>query len=328
MKALKIFGIILLFLIAAFLIIPLFLPSEVAVSETTIIKAKPQVIFRQVNELKNWLAWSPFEYDSTTVNTFEGPDRGVGAKRIWKGEKSGEGTMTIVVSKPYEYIENQLTFGHDDKAVGSWKFKKTDGGTEVTWTIQSVDLKYPFGKWMGLMMPSLLKPMLEAGLKKLATVAESLPAPPEVKIINTDEIQAVVINDSATFQGMAKMFEKDYQELYAFVKKRQIPVTGERFAIYYNWNPEGYTKISPGIPVGKKVNDYGRIKYKVIPAGKAVFALQTGIRDMERTHNAIDEYIRDFNLKTKNFIWEIYAYDPRTDKDTTRWRTLIYYPVE
>ena len=328
MKALKIFGIIILILVAAFFIIPLFLPSDVAVSETTVIKAKPQVVFRQVNELKKWFAWSPFEYDSTTVNTFEGPGRGVGAKRIWKGEKSGQGTLTIADSKPYKYIETHLTFGREDKAVGTWNFKATNKGTEVTWTIRSIDLKYPFGKWMGLMMPSLLQPMLETGLKKLKSVAESLPEPPVVKIIDTDEIQALVINDSATLQDMNKLFEKDYQELYSYIRRNKIPVTGERFAIYYSWNPNGYSQITPGVPVGRKVNGYGRIKYLVIPAGKAVFTMHTGGFDTEKEHNAIDEYIKDFNLKMKNFIWETYAFDPRSDTDTTQWRTLIYYPVK
>ncbi len=328
MKALKIFGTIILILVAAFLIIPLFLPSEVSVSETQFIKAKPEVVFHQVNELKKWFAWSPFEEDTTTVNTFEGPDRGVGATRTWKGEKSGEGTLAIAISRPYEYIENHLTFGHDQNAVGTWNFVSQDDGTEVTWTLKSLDLQYPFGKWTGLLMNSLLQPMLEKGLKKLKSVSEALPVPPVVKVINTDEIQALVINDSATFEGMNEMFGKDYQELFSYIKRKKIPVKGEQFAIYYGWNPEGYTHISPGIPVGKKVKDYGRIKYTVIPAGKAVFAVHTGGFDTEKEHNAIDEYIKDFNLKMKDFIWETYTYDPRTDTDTTQWKTLIYYPIK
>ncbi|NOX84742.1 MAG: hypothetical protein GXO86_02065 [Chlorobi bacterium] len=328
MKALKIFGTIILIIVAAFLIIPLFLPSEVAVSETQFIKAKPEVVFRQVNELKKWFAWSPFEDDTTTVNTFEGPDRGIGAKRSWKGDKSGEGTLTIAVSRPYEYIENQLTFGENQKAIGSWSFVPRDDGTEVTWTLKTVDLQYPFGKWMGLMMNSLLQPMLEKGLKKLKTVAESLPEPPVVKVIDTDEIRALVINDSATFQGMGEMFQKDYQELYSYLKRKQIPITGERFAIYHDWNPKGYTHISPGIPVGKKVKDYGRIKYLVVPAGKAVFAVHIGGFDTAPEHYAIDEYIKDFNLKLKDFIWETYAFNPVTDTDSTQWKTLIYYPIK
>jgi len=328
MKALKIFGTIILILVAAFLIIPLFLPSEVAVSETMVIKAKPQVVFRQVNELKKWVAWSPFEADTTTVNTFEGPDRGVGAKRIWKGKESGEGTMTIAVSRPYEYIENHLTFGQDQKAVGTWNFVPGKIGTEVTWTLKSVNLQYPFGKWMGLLMPSLLEPMMEKGLKKLKSVTEAMPEPVPVKLIDTDEIQALVINDSATIQGMGEVFQRDYEALYSFINRKQIPITGERFVIYRNWNPEGYTQVSPGVPVGNKVKDYGRIKYTVIPAGKAVFAVHQGGFNSEQTHYAIDEYIKDFNLKMKDFIWETYAFDPRTDTDSTQWRTLIYYPVE
>lgn len=328
MKALKIFGFIIIIVVAVFLIVPAFLPADVSVSVVKQINAKPELVFRQVNSLKNWLAWSPFEKDTTLVNTFAGPDRGVGAKRQWKSEKTGEGTMTIVKSKPYEFIENQLTFGPDEQGVGSWSFEPVDNGVNVSWTIHVTGLKYPFGKWSGLFMNSLLKPMLENGLTNLKKVAESMPVPDVVKIINTDKTPSLIISDSATMEGMQAMFEKDFGELMAFVKRKQIPVTGENFAIYHNWNPQGYTRISVGVPVGKKVKDYGRIMYFVLPAGKAVFAMHTGGYDTAPTHYAIDEYIKDFNLKTKDFIWETYAYNPMVDKDSTQWKTMIYYPLK
>lgn len=327
MKALKVFGFIIIIIVAVFLIIPLFLPSDVTVTVTRQIKAQPEVVFRQVNELKNWLVWSPFEEDTTMVSTFEGPGRGVGAKRTWKGEKSGSGSLVIAQSRPYEFIENNLRFGSNEKAIGTWRFVPQENGTEVTWTLRNLGLKYPFGKWVGLAMHSLLKPMMEKGLNKLKSVTEAMPVPPEIKIIDTEQITALVIDDSATFEGMNAMFEKDYGELMNYMKKKGIPVTGAQFAIYHNWNPKGYTRISVGVPVGKKVKGYGRIKYFVIPAGKAVFAVHTGGYNTGPTHYAIDEYIKDFNLKTKDFIWETYAYNPMTDTDSTKWKTLIYYPL-
>lgn len=328
MKALKIFGFVIIVIVAVFLIVPLFLPSDVTVRVTREIKAKPEVVFRQVNELKNWLAWSPFEEDTTMVSTFEGPDRGTGAKRTWKAEKSGSGSLVIAQSRPYEFIENDLSFGSDEKAIGTWRFVPQENGVGVTWTLKTIDLKYPFGKWVGLFMNSLLKPMMEKGLNKLKLVTEAIPVPPKIKVIDTEQITALIINDSATFEGMEKMFQKDYQELYSFIKRKQIPMTGDQFAIYHNWNPKGYTRISVGVPVGKKVKGYGRIKYFILPAGKAVFAMHIGGYDTGPTHYAIDEYIKDFNLKTKDFIWEVYTYNPMTDTDSTTWKTLIYYPIK
>ncbi len=44
------------------------------------------------------------------IDIYEGPEAGVGAKRIWSGKESGEGSMTIVKSEPYTLIQNKLEF--------------------------------------------------------------------------------------------------------------------------------------------------------------------------------------------------------------------------
>ena len=91
MKAIKILGIIILLLIATLTIIPLFLADNVTISSEKVINAKPATVFQQVNMFKNWKHWSPFEDDSTMIDNYEGPEAGHGAKRIWSGEKAGEG---------------------------------------------------------------------------------------------------------------------------------------------------------------------------------------------------------------------------------------------
>lgn len=328
MKALKVLGIIILIAIAVYFIVPLFLADNVIVTDSTTIKAKPETIFRQVNSLEKWLAWSPFEADTTIVNQFSGPERGVGAKRTWDGEEAGLGSITVKTSEPYKFIQNDLSFGPEGGGIGSWNFNETEEGTEVIWTIQVTELTYPNQKWIGLFIEVGLKPMLTNGLADLKKLTESMPRPPEIKIIETDKITSLVIPDSATMSGMKAMFEKNYGELMEFVKRRKVPITGQQFAIYHNWNPEGYTRVSVGVPVGTMVKDYKRIKYYEIPAGKAVFAKHTGGYNTGNTHWAIDDYLKDFNIETKKFIWETYAYHPERDADSTKWVTFIYYPIK
>jgi len=327
MKALKIIGLIILVILAIVIVVPYFLPDNVALTEEVMIQAKPRVIFRQVNKLSNWKAWSPFETDTTMVDTFTGPEQGVGAIRSWDGKDVDKGKMTIIESDPYRYIRNKLEFGPDGGGgVGTWNFTTEKEGTKVSWSIHMLDMGY-FERWFGLFANSMLRPLMKDGLNKLKELTEEMPQPPEVKIVIMDPKPTLVIYDSATMDGMDDMFARDYQELTSYIVKKQIPVTGKQFAIYHNWNPEGYTRISCGVPVNKEYKGSGRISYFELPGGEAVFAKHVGGYNTAPEHYEIDDYIKDFNLKTKDFIWETYLYNPMEDVDSTQWVTLIYYPL-
>ncbi len=328
MKVLKILAVIILVLVAAYLVVPLFLADNVIIRADENINAKPEVVFRQVNSLKNWVNWSPFEADTTLKNKFSGPDRGVGCKREWDGVRAGKGTMEIMTSEPYTYIQNKISFAPGQGGgVGSWNFEPSQEGVHVTWSIHLQDLSYPHARWMGLMMQSVLQPMLEKGLTDLKSLAEKMPQPPDVEIVEVQNQPALIIPDSTTLAGMEEMYERNFNRLFEYVSKKKIPVTGQHFAIYHSWNPEGYSRISVGIPVPKDSRGSGNIKYFEVPAGKAVFTRHVGGMNTEKAHYAIDDYIRDFNLKTKDYIWETYFFDPERDADSTTWVTAVYYPI-
>lgn len=327
MKALKIIGLVIIFLVAIAIIVPYFLPDNVSVSEKTTINATPQLVFRQVNKLSNWKSWSPFESDTTMVDSYAGPEQGVGAIRSWTGDKVGDGEMTILESDPYSYIRNKLAFGPDGGGgVGTWNFANGEDGTEVTWNIRILDMGY-LERWFGLFANMTLKPMMKKGLNKLKETAEAMPVPPKVKKVIMDPEPTLVIFDSATMEGMNAMFESNYNDLMSYIKKKQIPITGKQFAVYHNWNPEGYTRISVGVPVDKKYNGTGNIQFLELPGGEAVYAMHIGGYNTAAEHYAIEDYIKDYNLKTRDFIWETYSYNPNTDTDSTTWKTQIFYPI-
>ena len=188
MKALKLTLIIMMTLMVLFLIVPLFLPAEAGATGQIVINEPVEKIYEQVNRLQNWEQWSPFETDSTMVNTYTGNERGVGAVRHWKGEKMGEGSITIVKSDSLSSIETQLNFGPQGQGKGQWQFESKNGHTRVQWHLQIDRLKYPFGKWLGLVMPGMMQQMINQGLKQLKVFCEqkqtndnSFPVPATMK---------------------------------------------------------------------------------------------------------------------------------------------------
>ena len=74
--------------------------------------APPPAVFAQVNDLRQWEAWSPWaKLDPAVKNTFEGAATGTGAIFRWAGNNEvGEGRMTITESRPSDLIRMKLEF--------------------------------------------------------------------------------------------------------------------------------------------------------------------------------------------------------------------------
>lgn len=327
MRILKITVAIIVLTIIVLLIAALFLPNEIVISQKTLINSTSQVVFRQVNSMENYAKWSPFEEDETMINTYEGPDAGVGAKRSWKGDKVGEGSMTISASTPYSLIQKSIEFGAQGKAIETWNFEDTAGFTRVVWTTKIYDLTYPIGRLFGVMMDDMMLTAQLKGLRKLKELSESLPFPPKVEIVDVQGAQAIIIYDSTTINGIGQMLENNYGQLMDFIAKKKITIVGNPFAIYHNWDPQGYIKISAGFPVDQQVETKDPVSKYEFAGGKAIFTQHTGGFNTSATHEAIDEYIKDFNLRVDNYIWEVYETDPNVEPDSTKWITSIYYPI-
>ena len=328
MKALKIVGIVILFLVAIVLIVPLFMAEQVLVTSSIDVEAKPAKVFKQVNNFKNWAHWSPFEKDSTIVNTYEGPSSGVGTIRHWTGETAGSGTMTLLESTPFTFIKNKLDFGPDGGGIGEWIFTETEDGCSVSWNITVSELSYPFGKLFSPLIGTMLTPMLNSGLKALKTHVETDATMPDISIIDTDLITTLAIYDSTKIAGIGDLLESNYGSLMQYIHKSGDAISGAPIAVYHNWDPEGYIRISAAIPIHGKAKGKGNIEGFNIEAGRAVYLQHFGGYNTAASHYIIDDFIKEHNLSTKDFIWEAYITDPETEPDSTKWQTDIYYPLK
>ncbi len=112
-------------------------PDDFRVSRRTTIAAPPAAVFPHVNDLHKWQAWSPWEkFDPTMEKSFSGPAVGIGSAYHWSGNnKIGEGTMTIVESKPAELVRIKLDFVRPFKGTNDVTFIFVPQGsqTELNW---------------------------------------------------------------------------------------------------------------------------------------------------------------------------------------------------
>jgi hypothetical protein len=154
-------------------------PSEFHVARTATIPASAPAVFAEVNDMRRWLAWSPFEKsDPAMKREFSGAPAGVGSTYGWSGNKqAGEGRATIIESRPNDLIQIRLDFVRPFKGTNTaeFSFQPQGGQTVVTWSM-SGKANFMF-KAIGLFMncEEMCGKQFEEGLAKLGSVVANGP---------------------------------------------------------------------------------------------------------------------------------------------------------
>ncbi len=150
-----------------------------SVERSITVNAAPHHVHALLDDFHKWPAWSPWEdLDPDLQRTYTGPEKGVGARYAWRGNrKAGAGSMEIQVSTP-TWIEIALEFLKPFKASNLTTFELTESGsgTEVTWrmTGEQQGLMNVFSRFVS--MDRMIGPDFEKGLARLKAVAEETKA--------------------------------------------------------------------------------------------------------------------------------------------------------
>lgn len=154
-------------------IFPLFFSGQVLINASEEIRAPEKVVFDNINNLHNQKLWYPFKNDSVTPDSIPMPAEGVGAQRIWIKGDTVLRRLIIRKSEPDRYVKAVLLFGEKKGAIEEWTLTGDSTTTYVSWKFQVLNLHYPLGRWLGLIMRNSMKPALKTGLKRLKKVSEA-----------------------------------------------------------------------------------------------------------------------------------------------------------
>ena len=160
-------------------------PSAFRVARSTTMAAPAPAAFTQVNDFKNWPAWSPWaKIDPAMKQTYEGAPTGVGAITSWAGnDEVGAGRMTIIESRPNELVRIRLEFVKPFAATNAaeFSFKPEGNQTTVTWSM-SGDNSFMFkAVSLFMSMDKMVGGDFEKGLANMKAVVESEVATPAGK---------------------------------------------------------------------------------------------------------------------------------------------------
>ena len=178
MKIIKYIVVALGILLAALLLMGLFLPKEYTVSRQVSINRSKTEVFDYVRLLKNQHDYSVWwKMDPNQVTTYTGEDGTVGFIAAWKSELDsvGSGEEEIVAIQEGERIEYALRFKEpfESNASSNMIFTATDSNsTTLTWNFKG-DMSYPFNVMQLFMsMEDMLGNDIEQGLNNVKAILE------------------------------------------------------------------------------------------------------------------------------------------------------------
>lgn len=165
---------VLLAIVVTIIVVGFFLPREVLVQRSVVIDTSPEVAFEVLNDLAYFNAWSPwFSRSSGAEYRLEGPPGGEGAALAWSDRDGSEtGRLWITESRPLERIALRMELG-ETESEQFFLIQPESGGVEVSWGMRmrfgALDLT---GRYIGLMLPSLVGGDLKRGLDSLKAYLE------------------------------------------------------------------------------------------------------------------------------------------------------------
>lgn len=351
MKALKTILITLVVIVVLLVLISFFLPSKVHVERTKVISAPPEVVFEWVNNYKNWEKWSYWHtLDPQMQLKYSDVTAGVGAWYEWSSKQKnvGNGKLEMLESVPNERIKNRMTFEGMGSSYSEIILEKAEGGTKVTMTMDNEQegmsgFKKIMGKYFNLMMDKFVGKDYEACLNNMDSLAKAAPAMPaaakteyHIEEAELPAMKIISITDSSKVSELDGKFGPMYGELAGYAEKNKLNISGHAFAFYHKW-PEGQgqdmmdgiTVFEAGFPVAATGKSAGRIKSYETKSMKAVkVTYNGGYSGSMGAHMAISEYIKANNKQMNGSVVEIYVVGPGEEKDSTKWVTDIYYPVQ
>lgn len=166
----------LVLLIAAILILAATRPDTFQIQRSITVNAPPEKVFALIDDFHNWSQWAPQDKEDPSMKrSYSGPVSGIGAESKWQGAGStGQGTMRIVKSLPFQSVIVKVDFEKPFVAHNSNEFTLISQGTRttVTWSMQGTNVYMTKVMSIFTNMDRMMGKHFETGLANLKAAAE------------------------------------------------------------------------------------------------------------------------------------------------------------
>lgn len=170
-KIFKVILVLIVLAILAFVGVGMFvLDGKYDVSREISIHAPPPEVHKKVGDLNEWPKWLPFVKQDPSVKTTIEKATGVGANQHWTSDH-GNGELTFTESDEEKGTRWDMLFDKKYASKGSMTYTRDGENTKVAWRMTGHNEDF-VGKWFAFLMPYMVGPAFEQGLKDLKTEVE------------------------------------------------------------------------------------------------------------------------------------------------------------
>lgn len=326
--------IVLLIIFSLITTVSFFFPGKIHIERTGIINAPAKTVFDQVNTLKSWKNWSYWDrIDPKMKSVYEGPESGMGAIHKWTSlnDSVGTGCLTITESQEKEKILYTLTFEDMGSSNGGWEFSDSAGSVKTT-TFMDIEMPFYGRIFPGIFIEKSIGIDFEKTISGLKEYTENYRDEPvtewKVEKLNTVEKPVLSMKIKCTGKEFKLKLEEAFVKLSDALSSQGLQQTGNRYTIFYVWSKDS-VEMEPGIPINEPGKSESEILASTLPSMTVVKIDYYGSDGgSELAYNYLNEWLSENKVVATGAPWEEYAYDPTTESDTSKWLTMIYYPVE
>ncbi len=343
MKILKYIFLFLLLIIVAAAIYIATLENTYDVSRNKVVKAPVQVVYNNVNDFKNWKAWSPWlGKDSLVELTYGKTTSGEGASQAWKStvKEVGEGIINTISTKSNETISQRIKFTKpwESESDVYWNFKPVDGGTEVTWGMKG-ELGFVERAIMAFNggMDKQVGPDYERGLSKLDSVVQTNMKKYSIEIngITTHGGGYYLYNStSCKIEEVPSKIQEMMPKVELYMKKNMIQMAGNPFVIRHLYDEENNAVMFfCAVPVAERViteSGSGILTGMLQPFKALKTTLKGNYVNLNEAWDTTKKYMDANQLEEPKGepSLEVYSTDPMYTPNPADWITEIYIPVK
>jgi hypothetical protein len=168
-KILFVLGVIVVLLLA----IPAVLSPKIKIDRSIEIQSSATTVHAYLVDLNQYPKWNPFS-ENDPGSTTQVTGMGLGSTLTWKGDKTGEGKMTVTEIQPNARVLLKLEFYTPmaGEALIGWTTKAVEANkTRMTWSMDE-NLPY-FQRYFGLVMNGAMVKTFDKGLMNLKRQLEN-----------------------------------------------------------------------------------------------------------------------------------------------------------
>lgn len=329
------------------------LPNTLEVTRTISIERPRASVFAMINDLRIAREWSPYyARDPEAEFGFSG-DPGMGQSMRWSSRvrEIGEGRMTIVNSIENEEVDSILEMGDAATLSSRIELRRAQPGASVAWSIRAQcaegNINVPC-RYMNLVMRGRIERELDAGLARLKTLAEQLPAVDfegfDISQVNVEAqdvifVDVTISKDQPTFEDRDTAERDGINALNLFVSSTggQLNSAAQLVRVFPPSATAGRVSFSVGYPyVGPAPLRLVGVRVGQTPGGPALRAMYVGRRSqIGLMYERIMAFMQAHRISARpnTAAWEIVrqveapAPDSAYPNDPIE-HTEIYFPVQ